>query len=187
MAIEIIGIAGVVTPVFSVVVAVAAAGDGVAGEAARHAADDRAADAVRGQATDGGAADRAQRGAGVMAVAAAGIREGRAGAQGQRLGGGQTDHHPADQARSGRGGDAVHLAQGQPGIGQGPFDHRIQDFQMGAGRDFRHHPAIGRMGLGLAEDDVGQDLARAGGRPAHHRRRGFIAAGLDAQNRPILA
>ena len=46
---------------------------------------------------------------------------------------------------------------------------------MGAGGDFRHHPAIGGMGLGLAEHDIGQDLARARARarapppPRFHR------------------
>ena len=42
------------------------------------------------------------------------------------------------------------------------LDHAVQYFQMGAGGDFRHHAAIGRMRFGLAEDDIGQDFARTG-------------------------
>ena len=103
------------------------------------------------------------------------------GAQRQRLGGGQSHHHAADQAGSRRGGDGVNLSQFQTGFFQGAFDHAIQYFQMGAGGDFRHHAAIRRMRFGLAENDVGQNFAGPGRKTAHHRRRGFIAAGFQPQ------
>jgi hypothetical protein len=60
------------------------------------------------------------------------------------------------------------------------FDQSVQDFQMCAAGDFRHHAAIGRVGFGLAEDDAGQDLAGPGRQSAHHRRRGLVATGFQA-------
>jgi hypothetical protein len=83
---------------------------------------------------------------------------------------------------------------------------------MGAGGDFRHHAAEISVQFVLAHDDRGQDFRRAmhravprlghslapgrrrldavdaranirGHRRAHHRSRGVIAAGFEAQNR----
>src|SRR6185312_6800370 len=59
-------------------VAIVAASDGVARQAARDAADHGADDTVRGQAADGGTADGADRRAGVVAAATASIRIGGA-------------------------------------------------------------------------------------------------------------
>jgi hypothetical protein len=104
-------------------------------------------------------------------------------AQSQRhaFGGGQAHHHPADQAGSGRRRHPVNVIAPDMGLVQGAGDHRIQDLQMGAAGDFRHHAAIGRMGSDLAGDDTGKDGSRSRRQPAHHRSRGFIAAGLDPQ------
>jgi uroporphyrinogen-III synthase len=68
------------------------------------------------------------------------------------------------------------------GLGKRAFDDAVQYFQMRPGGDFRHHPAIRRMRLGLAEHDIGQDLSRPRRGAAHHRSGGFIAAGLNAEN-----
>lgn len=49
--------------------------------------------------------------------------------------------------------------------------------------DFRHDAAIGPVLFELAEDNVRQDLPLAVGGQAHDRRRGFIAAAFDSQDR----
>ena len=52
---------------------------------------------------------------------------------------------------------------------------------MGARRDLRHDAAIGRMIVDLRQDDIGQDAALAVGVAAHHRGRGLVAGGFDAE------
>ncbi len=107
-------------------------------------------------------------------------------AQRQGLGGGQSHHDAADQAGSGGDGDAVQFLQGNFGLVQCALNDVVQYFQMGARGDFGHHTAIGGMGFGLAEHDIGQDFARPRGTPAHHRRRGFVATGFNAQKHERL-
>ena len=53
---------------------------------------------------------------------------------------------------------------------------------MGAGGDFRHHAAIGRMFGDLAQDGVGQYLAASHGIRLDHSRSGFVAGAFDPQN-----
>ncbi len=53
---------------------------------------------------------------------------------------------------------------------------------MGAGGDFRHHAAIGRMQVELRAHHARKDLAAAVLVPPHDRRRGFVAARLDAEH-----
>ena len=56
----------------------------------------------------------------------------------------------------------------------------VQDFEMGAAGDFRHHAAIGRVRFILAEHDIGKNFAGTRRHPAHHRGRGLVAAGFQA-------
>ena len=63
--------------------------------------------------------------------------------------------------------------------GERAGDHPVEMIEMGARRDLRHHAAIGSMLRQLRQDDIGAD-ARFG--VAHHRRRGLVAARLDAQH-----
>ena len=50
------------------------------------------------------------------------------------------------------------------GLRQGAGDQHVDDLDMGARGDLRHHAAIGRMGGDLAHHLVGENLARAVGR-----------------------
>src|SRR3546814_3830989 len=54
-----------------------------------------------------------------------------------RSGGGQADHHAADQAGSGGDGDGVEIGQGDPGGGQALGDQAVEMLDMGAAGDFR--------------------------------------------------
>lgn len=100
--------------------------------------------------------------------------------QGQGLRRGQAHHHPADQARSGGGGDGIDLVQRHVGVRQRTLDQSIQYFHMGAGGDFRYHPAIGGVGFVLAEDLAGKDFPRTGRQAPNHRGGGFVATGFQA-------
>ncbi len=104
-----------------------------------------------------------------------------AGRQRDPLAGHQADQHAADQAGSRGGGDAVEVARAHPGAAQRADDEAVDDFDMGARRDLRHDAAIGRMGGDLAHHFVGEDFAGAVGPQPHHRRRRFVAGGLDSQ------
>ncbi len=53
---------------------------------------------------------------------------------------------------------------------------------MGAGGDFRHHAAEGRVLADLAEDDIGQNLRPAVVGAFDHRGGGFVAGGFDAEH-----
>ena len=101
-----------------------------------------------------------------------------AGGEAEPLAGEQGDHHPTDQARAGGGGDGVDLANGDVGLGQHLADEAGQDLDMGAGSDFRHHPAERAVRLILADDRLGEDLAIAG----HQRRGAVVARGFEAED-----
>ena len=60
---------------------------------------------------------------------------------------------------------------------------------MGAGGDFRHHAAEGRMLADLRQHDVGQNLAGPVLGPLDHRGGGLVAGRLDAEHhhRSILS
>ncbi len=51
--------------------------------------------------------------------------------------------HAADQARPGGGGDAVDVVEPEAGLGQRRLDHAVEQRDMGARGDLRHHAAIG--------------------------------------------
>ena len=58
---------------------------------------------------------------------------------------------------------------------------------MGPRGELRHHAAVARMEVLLAEDRIRQELAGGGSLGArhlgpHHRRRGLVAARFDAEN-----
>ena len=64
------------------------------------------------------------------------------------------------------------------GLIQRPLDDRQDVFQMPPGRDLRHHPAVLGVQLELGGHHRGQHGAAVG----HHRGRGFIARGFDAED-----
>ena len=57
----------------------------------------------------------------------------------------------------------------------------VEQIDMGARRDLRHHAAEGGVFLGLRADDIGQNPPRPVTQALDHAGCGFIAGGLDAQ------
>ena len=98
--------------------------------------------------------------------------------RGDRLGGGQPHHDPADEARPGRGGDCVEVAEADARGIKGAGDQAVEMLDMGARRDLGHHPAVGPVIVGLGAHQIGQHGVVA----AHYRGRGIVAAGLDAED-----
>ena len=58
----------------------------------------------------------------------------------------------------------------------------IEVADMGAGGDFRHHAAIGRVVLRLGQHEVRQDMPPAIGLAPHHGGGGLVARGFDAED-----
>ncbi len=110
----------------------------------------------------------------------------QAAGQGDRLARRKAHHHPAHQARPGGGGDSVQVREARASVGHGLADDGLDDLDVGAGGDLRHHPAIGGVGLDLARHHRGQHVWPAGlGQPDHRRGR-LVAAGLDAKHRQAV-
>ena len=84
----------------------------------------------------------------------------------------QADHHPADQPGSGGSGNGVDLADTDIGFVQHLADQSGQDFDMGAGGDFRDDAAERAMRVILADDRLRKDLP-----VASDQRRGAVVAG----------
>jgi hypothetical protein len=94
----------------------------------------------------------------------------------------QADHHAADQAGAGRGGDAVQVLERQARGAHGLGGDGVDGFHVGAGGDLGHHAAERGMLLELRADDRGQHADRPVRRAAHDRGRGLVAAGLQAKD-----
>ena len=80
---------------------------------------------------------------------------------------------PPIRAGTGGGGDGVEILQAAARIGERAADQTVEGVDMGAGGDFRHHAAIGRMFGDLAQNGVGQDLAASHGNPSGPQPRRF--------------
>jgi len=94
----------------------------------------------------------------------------------------QSHQNAANQARSRRGRNPLEVPRLHSGAIERPDNQRIDDLDMGARRDLRHHPAEGRVRRDLAHHFVSQNLARPVGLEPHHRRGRLVARRLDAQN-----
>lgn len=91
-----------------------------------------------------------------------------------------TRQHAANQTRSARHSDPVHLGQRKPRFGQCALHATIQSLGMRPRRDFRHDPAeIGMQGH-LPLDDGRQDLTAPLSQP-HYGCGAVIAARFDAK------
>jgi hydroxymethylbilane synthase len=95
---------------------------------------------------------------------------------------GQAHHDSTDQPRSGCCCNRVHIRKLQARLVEGAFDQPIQQLDMGARGDFRHDAAIGLMFRDLGIRNVRENFTRAGGKSAHHRRRGFVATRFECQH-----
>jgi hypothetical protein len=104
--------------------------------------------------------------------------EGQAARGGDALRRHHADDHAADQARPRRRRDAVEIAEPESGLLERAPDDAVDRLQMGAGRDLWHDAAVGAVFLQLGIDDVRADGARI----VDDRRRGLVAARLDAEN-----
>ena len=102
----------------------------------------------------------------------------QAGPGGKPLGQHHPGHDPPDQARPRRHGDGVEIAQADPRLLQRGLDAKVQPLGMGAGGDFRHDAAEGRVQRRLARNDRGQHAAVLG----HDRGGGVVATALDAKD-----
>lgn len=95
----------------------------------------------------------------------------------------QADEDPADQAGAGRGRYAAKIGKSEACLPQGGRDDGVGRLDMRARGDFGDDSGIGRVCLELAKHHIGQDFRGAIGRgQAHQSRRGFVAAGFNAQN-----
>ncbi len=72
-----------------------------------------------------------------------------------RLGGGQSHDHAADQAGTGGGGDRRKLRKADAGFFHRRGDDAVEQIDMGARGDLRHHAAERGVFLGLRPHDIG--------------------------------
>ncbi len=98
------------------------------------------------------------------------------------LGRGQADNDAADQARPGRGGDAVERRERHLRLRHGLGDDGIERLDMGARRDLRHHAAEFGVLADLRQHDVGQNPPLAVLGPLDQGRGGLVAGRLDAED-----
>ena len=98
------------------------------------------------------------------------------------LGRGEADDHAADQAGPGGSGHRRQLRKAGVSVLHRLADDTVQQVDMGARRDLRHHAAETGVLCGLRAHDIGQNPAAAVALAFHHGGRGFIAGGLDTQH-----
>ena len=99
-----------------------------------------------------------------------------------RLRRGEADDHAADQAGPGGGGHRRQLRKADVGFLHRLPDDAVEQVDMGARRDLRHHAAETGVFRGLRAHDIGQNPAAAVALAFDHGGRGFIAGGLDTQH-----
>src|SRR5215217_152658 len=101
---------------------------------------------------------------------------------GDGLGGGETDEDAADEAWSGGRSNRVDVGQRDACLLECLGDDVVEPLDMGAGSELWHDAAKGRVLVELAAHHVGTNGALAGLIPHHDGGRGFIAAGLNAED-----
>ena len=99
-----------------------------------------------------------------------------------RLGGDDADDEPADQAWPCCRRDAIDLIERKPRLVERLKDRGIEQLDMGARRDLRHHPAIDLVQVELRAHHVRQDLAAPVGLEPNQGGSRLVAARLDAEN-----
>ena len=95
----------------------------------------------------------------------------------QRLGGRQTDHQGAHEARTGGDGDSVHFGQVDVGRRAGTVQCRQHRLQVRAARHLGHDPPEPDVLLDTAGHLVGQQHG-----PSNDSHTGLVARRLDAEN-----
>ena len=98
--------------------------------------------------------------------------------QGKRdsLRGLETNQQGGGQSRPLRGRHGVELLRGNASLMNRLLSNRQKIFQVFAGGQFRHHPAVFGMKLDLRGDDVGQDFT-----VAHNRGAGLVAGSFEGE------
>ncbi len=104
--------------------------------------------------------------------------DGQAAAVGDRLGGREPDEQRTDEARPLGHGDRIHVVEAVGQGGEGPFEHRDDGTQVGAGGELGNDPAVGRVQADLARHGVRQHQAVV----THHGGTRLVAAALDAED-----
>ena len=99
-------------------------------------------------------------------------------AKAMRLGSGDADDEPADQARSCRRGDAVDLLPAEARLGERLGDETIEQLNMGARRDLGHHAAELGMQRKLRPHQIGENST-----PLPLASRRTMAAAVSSQAR----
>ena len=98
--------------------------------------------------------------------------------QRQPLAGKQRHHHAADQARAGRRGDGIDVADRRLGVSQHAPDQIGQDLDVRPRGDLRNHAAVGLMRGILADHRLREDAPIA----RHQRRRAVVAGGFESKD-----
>ena len=102
-----------------------------------------------------------------------------------RLGGGEADDHAADQAGTGCRRDPVERRERELRLDHRLRDDMVERLDVRAGRDLRHHAAVGLVFGGLREHDVGEDFAAPIVAAPHHCGSSLVAGRLDAENEHV--
>ena len=95
---------------------------------------------------------------------------------GHGLGEADPHQHGADEAGGIGDGHGVHVALGEPGIGQRLIRQTGNGLHVLAGGDLRHHAAVQRLFLHAGGDDVAQQLPSV----LHKGCGGLVAGGFDS-------
>ena len=97
---------------------------------------------------------------------------------GHGLGEADPHQHGADETGGIGDGHGVHVALGEPGIGQRLIRQTGNGLHVLAGGDLRHYAAVESVHIRLREDGVGEDRASV----PHHGHGGLVAGGFKGQN-----
>ncbi len=108
--------------------------------------------------------------------------EGHAASKRDRLPRDHANDQPADQAWPRCRCHAVDRIESEGGLGQRLDDRRVEQLDMGARGDLRHHPAIDGVKVELRAHHARQDGAAAVGLEPHEGGCGLVAARLDAEH-----
>ena len=95
-----------------------------------------------------------------------------------RLTGHDAHEYAADQPRPGGRCDPVELGKIDFRLGQRTRDQAVDMVEMAARGDLRHHATVRPVLVELGEHQIGENAPLA----RHHRGRGLVAGGLDAED-----
>ena len=98
-----------------------------------------------------------------------------------RLAGHHAHQHAANQPRAGRGGHAVEVCIGNPGLRHGSGHRLVRNLRMRPRRNLRHDTLIGRVLFQLGMDHIGQQR-HAPALNAQHSGGGLVAGRFNTED-----